>query len=126
MFEKPLTYPCGSVLLEVEQRFDSGEQEDVMSRTYRGDRTVHVRCAEGRPAQFIWRDRLYRVHRVLQEWDRSAIWWKDVRAVASGPSGCDVQTWRVEASAGRMASRGVYELSFDPADDQWHLVRTYD
>jgi hypothetical protein len=97
-----------------------------MSRTYRGDRTVHVRCTEGRPEQFIWRDRLYRVQRVLQEWDRSAAWWKDVRAVVSGPSGCDVQTWRVEASAGRCDTAGVYDLSFDPTGGQWQLVRTFD
>ncbi|MEI2787125.1 MAG: DUF6504 family protein [Candidatus Nanopelagicales bacterium] len=94
-----------------------------MSRTHRSDRTIHVKCASGRPAQFIWRDRLYRVDEVLQQWDKSALWWKDVRAT---PTGCDVQTWRVAASAGRFDGHGVYELSFDPAADQWYLVRTFD
>lgn len=97
-----------------------------MSRIHRGDRSVDVKCAEGRPEQFIWRERLYRVHRILQEWDHSAAWWKDVRAVASGPPGGDVQTWRVEASAGRCDAQGVYDLSFDPAGGQWVLVRTFD
>lgn len=126
MFEKFLTYPCVSVLLEVEHRFDIREsEEDVMSRIHRGDRTVHVRCTEGQPEQFIWRDRLYRVHRVLQEWDRSAAWWTQVHALAAGPTQ-DVQTWRVEASAGRSDASGVYELSFDPACAQWRLIRTFD
>lgn len=94
-----------------------------MSRTYRTDRAVHVKCTSGQPEQFIWRDRLYRVNEVLQQWDHSAVWWKDVRVT---PSGQDVQTWRVEASAGRCGGPGVYELSFDPAAGQWFLVRTFD
>jgi hypothetical protein len=98
-----------------------------MSRLHRGDRTVDVKCSEGRPEQFIWRDRLYRVRRILQEWDRAPRWWQDVRSgVAVGPASGDEQTWRVEASAGRYDSTGVYDLSFDPARAQWHLVRTFD
>lgn len=96
-----------------------------MSRTHRSDRSVDVKCGGGggSPEQFIWRDRLYRVHQVLQRWDRSSVWWKDVRTT---PTGCDVQTWRVEASAGRYDAQGVYDLSFDPGADQWYLIRTFD
>ena len=107
-----------------------------MSRIHRGQRTVHVRCTQtcteggepqGPPAQFIWRDRLYRVHRVLQQWDRSPAWWQDVlTAMAAGPAGRDVRTWRVEASAGRCDTSGVYDLSYDPADGHWRLIRTFD
>ena len=93
-----------------------------MSRSY--DRAVDVKCAGGgSPEQFIWRDRLYRVDHVLQQWDKSAVWWKDVSAT---PTGCDLQTWRVEASAGRCTAHGVYDLSFDPAAGQWYLLRTFD
>jgi hypothetical protein len=97
-----------------------------MSRTYdRVDSTIHVkRCADvGAPEQFLWRDRLYRVKQVLQRWDRSALWWKDVR---TPPTGHDHQTWRVEASAGRDDAEGVYDLGFDPGREQWYLLRTFD
>lgn len=97
-----------------------------MSRTYdRAGGTIHVKCSAGvgAPEQFLWRDRLYRVNQVLQKWDRSAVWWKDVR---TPPTGRDHQTWRVEASAGRYAAEGVYDLSFDPGSGQWHLLRTFD
>ncbi|MEZ5185878.1 MAG: DUF6504 family protein [Candidatus Nanopelagicales bacterium] len=97
-----------------------------MSRIYgRAAGVIDVRCAggSGAPEQFIWRERLYRVNQVLQRWDRSSAWWKDIR---TKPTGCDVQTWRVEASAGRSAAEGVYELSFDPGTGQWYLLRTVD
>jgi hypothetical protein len=95
-----------------------------MSRIHGHQECAHVRCHEGRPEQFIWHDRLYRVHRVLQEWERSASWWTQ-HALAAGPAQ-DVRTWRVEASAGRSDEPGVYDLSFDPARAQWRLVRTFD
>jgi hypothetical protein len=96
-----------------------------MSRSYGGaGGAVDVKCAGGGvPAQFIWRDRLYRVNHVLQQWDTSTIWWQDVSAT---PTGSDRRTWRVEASAGRCEAEGVYELSFDPVSDRWHLLRALD
>lgn len=94
-----------------------------MSRTYRGTGAISVRCSNGTPTQFIWRDRLYRVDTVLQQWRRSTPWWHDIRTV---PTGKDVQGWRVEARAGRGDTQGVYELGFDPGADRWFLVRTYD
>ena len=102
-----------------------------MSRQYeRGDTTgvrIEVKsaatgCATADPAQFIWDKRLYRVHRILQRWERSAAWWRDVRHLPDG----DRQVWRVEASAGRYDAEGVYELVFDPDAEQWYLVRTFD
>jgi hypothetical protein len=96
----------------------------VMSRSYRrADAAIHVRCSTSGPEQFLWRNRLYRVNQVLQQWERSAVWWKDVRTT---PTGRDHQTWRVEASAGRCDAEGVYELSLDPASGQWYLLRTFD
>ncbi|MFN8067202.1 MAG: DUF6504 family protein, partial [Mycolicibacterium insubricum] len=72
-----------------------------MSRTYgRVEGAIDVKQARdaGDPEQFVWRDRLYRVSHVLQQWDTSAAWWHDI---ATPPSGTDLRTWRVEASAGR-------------------------
>lgn len=97
-----------------------------MSRSYeRSVGAIDVKCAAGAgaPEQFVWRDRLYRVEHVLQQWDRCGVWWKDISAA---PTGRDVQMWRVEASAGRYAAQGVYDLSFDPAAGRWFLLRTFD
>ena len=94
-----------------------------MRRNYRHAGAISVTCAHGAPAQFIWRDRLYRVDAVLQQWQRSAPWWHDVRTPAPAQ---DMQAWRVEASAGRHDAQGVYELGFDPGTDRWFLIRTHD
>ncbi|HNE89536.1 MAG TPA: DUF6504 family protein [Actinomycetota bacterium] len=97
-----------------------------MSRSYgRAEGSVDVKQTRdaGAPEQFVWRGRLYRVQHVLQQWDTSVTWWKDV---ATAPNGTDLRTWRVEAAAGRCDTPGVYELSFDPVSSRWYLLRTYD
>ena len=54
-------------------------------------------------------------------------------AGAGGMAGPDVlgdarerQVWRVEASAGRLAGTGVYDLGVDPLPGQWRLLRVAD
>ncbi len=108
------------------------------------------------PDAFVWRGRLYVVRQVLDHWKERRPWWRDAlderRATApvatvgsatdtdaSGPDvggagiGTDVlgdarerQVWRVEASAGRMAGTGVYDLGVDPSPGQWRLLRVAD
>lgn len=82
-----------------------------------------VRSHRGVPEQFLWRDRLYQVREVLEQWCQSRAWWLELEEV---PVAADYRTWRVEAAAGRSASPGVYELTFDPRDGQWYLVRVVD
>jgi hypothetical protein len=53
------------------------------------------------------------------------------RAGAAGPTAVlgdarERQVWRVEASAGRMAGTGVYDLGTDPTQRQWRLLRVAD
>lgn len=112
------------------------------------------------PDAFVWRGRLYVVRQVLDHWKERRPWWRDalderrvpagVATVGSGPGtgtsgphpgaaglGTDVlgdarerQVWRVEASAGRMAGTGVYDLGIDPGagacSQQWRLLRVAD
>jgi hypothetical protein len=112
------------------------------------------------PDAFLWRGRLYVVRQVLDHWKERRPWWRDalderrvpaaVATVGSGPAtgtsgthvgagsiGADVlgdarerQVWRVEASAGRMAGTGVYDLGTDPGagacSQQWRLLRVAD
>ncbi|WP_270889139.1 DUF6504 family protein [Pedococcus sp. 5OH_020] len=79
------------------------------------DGTGHDQSAEDGarqcPGAFIWRGRLYVVRAVLDHWQERRPWWRDAR------DGADVladarerQVWRVEASAGRAAGVGVYDL----------------
>ena len=112
-----------------------------MTRGY--DDTVHVRLADGpradgrdAPSQFLWRGRLYLVNEVLGYWRERQAWWSlepaaavhgagetGGAATASRPPagaraaavGADREVWRVEAAAGRQASRGVYHLARDAA-----------
>lgn len=105
------------------------------------------------PDAFLWRGRLYVVRQVLDHWKERRPWWRDAlderrapAAVATAGSGTDGgatgvatdvlgdarerQVWRVEASAGRMAGTGVYDLGVDPGSGarmpQWRLLRVAD
>lgn len=94
------------------------------------------------PDSFLWRGRLYVVRAVLGHWRERRAWWNEsaARAVhgeveaspASGvtPSrassqtsgwGSEQEVWRVEASAGRRAGTGVYDLCRSPLST-WSLV----
>ncbi len=122
-----------------------------MTRGY--DDTVQVRTTPSDdPAQFLWRGRLYVVREVLGRWRERQAWWARPRALAvhgvreSGTPGAGVadtarrgvglaevnadrEVWRVEASAGRTAGSGVYDLcreTVDPALPTWRLMRVCD
>jgi hypothetical protein len=82
----------------------------------------------GMPDAFVWRGRLYVVRGVLDRWQERRPWWRDVS------EGGDVLTdarerrvWRVEASAGRLAGVGVYDLGADGIGPRcWRLLRVAD
>lgn len=105
------------------------------------------------PDAFLWRGRLYVVRQVLDHWKERRAWWRDAleeqrvpAAAATGGSRGDAdaagstgtvaadvladarerQVWRVEASAGRMAGTGVYDLGVDASPGQWCLLRVAD
>jgi hypothetical protein len=80
------------------------------------------------PSAFLWRGRLYVVRGVLGHWRERHAWWmsRAARAVhGEGESdavngrdragalaaGREREVWRVEASAGRAAGTGVFDLS---------------
>jgi hypothetical protein len=80
------------------------------------------------PEQFLWRGRLYVVRSVLAHWVEIGAWWRarspDGLPERIDDSGC--QVWRVEASAGRGAALGVFDLTFDEAAASWTLTRALD
>ena len=72
----------------------------------------------GRPVVFEWRGRRYRVTQVLDTWRERVPWWRDpARPTTPDEQGApdferrlEQRTWRVEATAGRRASSGVFHL----------------
>jgi hypothetical protein len=112
-------------------------------RTYDEAVDVHGDAEGAAPRQFLWRDRLYVVRDVLSHWYERSAWWDGAaartllgeadavaRAGDPGVAGAECEVWRVEASAGRSAGSGVYDLSVTvpaPQDlPRWRLVRVVD
>jgi hypothetical protein len=120
-------------------------EEPIEVRSAGQARQAGAADAPGAPDAFVWRGRLYVVREVLEHWQERRPWWRDaLEPVASGaeadgaPAGGGAeppgvlavarerQVWRVEASAGRMAGSGVYDLGADLSPRQWRLLRVAD
>ncbi len=91
-----------------------------MVRRY--DEPIEVKAA-ATPQAFLWRGRLFVVREVLGRWQERRQWWR----AGGGEAATDRerQVWRVEASAGRGARTGVFDLGLD-GPDGWLLLRTHD
>ena len=98
---------------------------------------VDVTRRDGEPDQFLWRGRLYVVRAVLAHWLESGAWWTGSATLAL-VAGADAppepavvddaerELWRVEASAGRAAGVGVYDLCFDWVAGAWSVAAVLD
>ena len=110
-----------------------------MSRRY--DDPVEVRRRDDDPAEFLWRGRFYAVREVLARWVETGAWWQRPDGAAttgeagqgSGEARQGIATldgereiWRVEASPGRAAGSGIYDLCFDWTAGGWTLLRAQD
>lgn len=111
-----------------------------MSRRY--DEPIDVRLGERDPAAFLWRGRLFRVLQVLDQWQERRAWWRDPAPADTGDvpdadAGIGARreererrVWRVEASAGRTAGIGTFDLGADGAapdgGPRWVLLRAHD
>jgi hypothetical protein len=100
-----------------------------------GDRVgeeVQVERGPLGPAQF-WRGQSrYVVGELLDSWVETAPWWRRGAAGAGGASAelvASREVWRVEAvraGRSRMSFAGVFDLSWESADNRWSLVRVHD
>jgi hypothetical protein len=88
---------------------------------------VEVWLIDGRPARFVWRERLYSVLSILErpsaeaephppENDDERVRGHDAAQVAW-------RCWKVAASAGRNVPANLYRLCHDAAADRWLLTR---
>jgi hypothetical protein len=106
------------------------------------DRGRGVDVLDPPPTAFLWRGRLYIVREVIGHWRERRPWWRDAldphdELAAQGlgsPAqlGLEHEVWRVEASPGRLAGIGVYDLGkdgdlgLDGSTRGWRLLRVAD
>jgi hypothetical protein len=103
--------------------------------------SIEVRAGDGvadaqdpQPSAFLWRGRLYVVRDVIGHWRERRAWWHealdpDEEVAARGLDCLEHEVWRVEASSGRLAGTGVYDLGMDGMDGparSWRLLRVAD
>jgi Family of unknown function (DUF6504) len=87
---------------------------------------VEVWVIDGRPARFVWRERLYTVLSILERprpgpaaHDQGEHEDEEGGATSRGAWRC----WKVTASAGRNVPANIYRLCLDPATNRWQLTR---
>lgn len=96
------------------------------------DRAGDIDCVTGpSPSAFLWRGRLYVVRDVIGHWRERRAWWRealdpDEEVAARGLDCLEQEVWRVEASPGRLAGIGVYDLGMDGPAHGWRLLRVAD
>jgi hypothetical protein len=104
------------------------------------DRVGDIDCVpDPTPSAFLWRGRLYVVREVIGHWRERRAWWREAldpdeddrdtrggMSVAHGLDCLDQEVWRVEASPGRLAGIGVYDLGMDGPVRGWRLLRVAD
>lgn len=89
---------------------------------------VQVWLNNGRPARFVWRERLYTVLSVLsrpaaEPGSAPHQAGEHERANDSEGSPAVWRCWLVTASPGRNVPPNTYRLCHDPAADRWQLSR---
>jgi hypothetical protein len=110
--EVTMTRVAGAVVVHTERRGRG------MSRRFMAP--IQVWTCRGRPTGFSWEGRTYTVRWVVEHWVALRRSWRP----EEGATLPRREYWRVQA--GSEHGQGVYELSFDTADERWYLVRVWD
>jgi hypothetical protein len=103
------------------------------------DRAGDLDRSDQTPSAFLWRGRLYVVRDVIGHWRERRAWWRGVldpdeddddtgrgMSAANGSDCLEQEVWRVEASPGRLAGTGVYDLGMNGPVRGWRLLRVAD
>jgi hypothetical protein len=85
---------------------------------------IGVSMRSGKPARFVWRDRLHTVLAVLDRWVTTREWLAEQGGEPDASA--DREFWLVEASPGRNVPSRAYELRRDTGTGQWLLSRVWD
>jgi hypothetical protein len=87
---------------------------------------VEVWLIDGRPARFVWRERLYTVLSILERPPAEpAPDQAGGQGDVSGQEEAQVnwRCWKVTASVGRNVPANIYRLCNDPVAGRWSLTR---
>jgi len=87
---------------------------------------VEVWVIDGRPARFVWRERLYAVLSIVQRPSpEQAVQTQVEHDEEHDRNGARIEwrCWTVTATAGRNVPAIVFRLCQDPAADRWQLSR---
>ena len=116
----------------IEVRAGAGGAELASDVNRAGDSS----CPGPAPSAFLWRGRLYIVRDVIGHWRERRAWWRealdpDEEVAAHGLDCLEQEVWRVEASPGRLAGTGVYDLGMNDLGGDgpmrgWRLLRVAD
>jgi len=134
-YEEPIEVRAGEGVV--------GSRESDLGRGGAIDRERGAEVQDSQPTAFLWRGRLYIVREVIGHWRERRAWWRDAldphdESTAQGldsPVQLDClehEVWRVEASPGRLAGIGVYDLGkdgdlgLDGSARGWRLLRVAD
>jgi hypothetical protein len=88
------------------------------------DDEITVITIEGKPVEFTWRGRRYRVHSILSRWKEAGGWWRRPPREEEGTLLPDDQTqeiWRVEAAP--EGALGLFHLRIDEKSGRWRIER---
>ncbi|MEO8519239.1 MAG: DUF6504 family protein [Dermatophilaceae bacterium] len=136
-YEEPIEVRAGAGAVAVAVGIDSAGG----SAGYKaGDKAGDTGSFSDRtPSAFLWRGRLYVVRDVIGHWRERRAWWREVldpdegergtapgMSAAKGPDCLEQEVWRVEASPGRLAGTGVYDLGMNGPTRGWRLLRVAD
>ena len=131
-YEEPIEVRAGGGAVDPAGDIDLGGDIDPSGRIDSvPDRT---------PSAFLWRGRLYIVRDVIGHWRERRAWWREalepdedgrvtgrgMASVTNGPDCLEQEVWRVEASSGRLAGTGVYDLGMNGPVRGWRLLRVAD
>jgi hypothetical protein len=87
---------------------------------------VEVWLIDGRPARFVWRERLFAVLSILERPSAqpgAAIHAGHEEERAEHDAAAAWRCWKVTASTGRNVPANIYRLCQDPATSRWLLTR---
>jgi hypothetical protein len=148
-YEEPIEVRAGVGAVDLASDIERGSDIKRGSDIERGngiDRGGGIDCVpDPAPSAFLWRGRLYIVREVIGHWRERRAWWRealdpaeddsDTRRGMSATHGLDCpvhmdcleqEVWRVEASPGRLAGSGVYDLGMNGPQRGWRLLRVAD
>lgn len=96
------------------------DQIGAVDQTNAGDQ-ITVTTIDGRPVEFTWRGRRWRIHTILTRFKRAGGWWQRPALPAGAPDDAPQEIWQVEAAP--EGALGLFHLTVDQRTGTWRVER---